>query len=237
MFQGGCMRLSALALIIGALAMAGSAQEKTLTDESINEGDTVTLSKDTTYILDGKVFVESGAVLNIRAGTVIKAEDGSGDDASALIICRGARIYAKGTKYNPIVFTAKSDELNNLSNDDKGLWGGVVILGNAVTNEGEDEIEGIAAGDERTKFGGEDDDDTSGVLRYVSIRHGGTTIAPDNELNALSMGAVGRGTVVDHVEFYANSDDGVESWGGCWNGSYLVSSFCDDDAFDIDQGC
>ena len=203
------MRLTALALIVGALAAGGSAQEKTLTDDSINEGEEITLSKDTTYILDGKVFVEEGAVLNIQAGTVIKAEEGTGDDASALIICRGARIYAKGTKYNPIIFTAKSDELGNLSNTDKGLWGGVVILGNAVTNEGEDEIEGIAAGDERTLFGGDDDDDTSGVLQYVSIRHSGTTIAPDNELNGLSMAAVGRGTVVDHVEFYASSDDEI----------------------------
>ncbi|MBN1759660.1 MAG: T9SS type A sorting domain-containing protein [Chitinispirillaceae bacterium] len=230
------MRFTALAMIMGALAISGSAQEKTLTDESIEAGETVTLSKDTTYILDGKVFVEEGAVLNIQAGTVIKGEEGSGDDASALIICRGARIYAKGTKYNPIIFTAKSDEMGNLSNTDKGLWGGVVILGNAVTNEGEDEIEGIAAGDERTLFGGDDDDDTSGVLQYVSIRHSGITIAPDNELNGLSMAAVGRGTVVDHVEFYCSSDDGVESWGGCWNGSHLVASFCDDDAFDIDQG-
>jgi trimeric autotransporter adhesin len=230
------MRLTALALLIGALAAGGSAREKTLNDDSINGGDTITLSKDTTYILDGKVFVESGAVLNIQAGTVIKAEEGTGDDASALIICRGARIYARGTRYNPIVFTAKSDELGNLTNDDKGLWGGVVVLGNAVTNEGEDEIEGIAAGDERTLFGGDDDDDTSGVLQYVSIRHSGTTIAPDNELNGLSMAAVGRGTVVDHVEFFASSDDGIESWGGCWNGRYLVSAFCDDDAFDIDQG-
>jgi hypothetical protein len=233
---GGFMKFGGILLMAGLLGAANAQPVKNLTDASINTGDTLTLHSDTTYLLTEKVFVEDGAVLKIEAGTLIKGQEKTGDNATALIICRGGKIYAQGTKFKPIIFTTESDNLGNLTSANKGLWGGVVILGKATTNEVEAEIEGIATGDPRALFGGTKDDDTSGVLKYVSIRHSGATIAPNNELNGLSLGGVGSGTVLEYVEAYASSDDGFEWVGGTVNGKHLGASFCDDDGFDIDQG-
>jgi len=212
-----------------------------------------------TYQLNGMVFVRSNGVLHIEAGTIIKGHNLGTDSTniSALVICRGARIYAEGTAQNPIIFTAEGDD-TTLPDDlpiwgptARGLWGGVVLLGNCVLNsainaagnaatpiyevyEGLPDVD--AGGEKLLRFGGTDDNDNSGILRYVSIRHGGAALFPNKEINGLSLGAVGRGTTIEFVETYCVADDGFEFFGGTVNTKYLVSSFNDDDSFDTDQG-
>ncbi len=217
------------------------AGEITVTDTDIPAGATVYWTADNTYILDGRVFVDEGAVLHIEAGTVIMGKPGQGENASVLIIARGAKIYAEGSAENPIIFTVEGDDVtdpDDLPFDQKGLWGGVIILGKATINvaAGENDIEGIPTTEARGLYGGTNDDDTSGILRYVSIRHGGTEIGEGNEINGLTLGGVGRGTIIDHVEVYANKDDGFEWFGGTVSSKYLISAFCGDDAFDMDEG-
>jgi hypothetical protein len=200
---------------------------------------TRTWTKTNTYILDGRVFVTDGVTLTIEAGTVIKGKARSAQDASALVIARGGKINASGTAAEPIIFTAEADNLNgNLGQSDRGLWGGVVILGRARTNtaSGQGNIEGIPTTEPLGIYGGTNDADDSGVFRYVSIRHAGSLLGPNNELNGLTMGAVGSGTTIEYVEVFANADDGFEWFGGTVNAKYLVSAFNDDDAFDWDEG-
>ncbi|OGU47137.1 MAG: hypothetical protein A2000_05355 [Ignavibacteria bacterium GWB2_36_8] len=218
----------------------------TVTDADIAPGATVNWTGNSTYLLDGFVFVEEGAVLNIEAGTVIKgkATPTTGDNASALIISRGAQIFASGTPNKPIIFTSESDDIanpNDLTSADRGLWGGLIILGRADINttSGVGQIEGIPTTEPRAAYGGgdtPDDAESSGVLRYVSIRHGGAELSPGDEINGLTLGAVGSGTTVEYVEIYSNLDDAVEWFGGTVNTKYLVSAFCGDDGFDFDEG-
>ncbi|HCE58187.1 MAG TPA: hypothetical protein DER09_10260 [Prolixibacteraceae bacterium] len=197
---------------------------------------------DNTYLLDGFVFLESGT-LTIDAGTVIKAKatPSTGDNASALIITRDAKIMAEGTAELPIIFTAEDDDLTDpadLTHEDRGLWGGVILLGKGVIGFTAEEsaIEGIPAGEERAKFGGTDDTHNTGVFKFVSIRHGGAELSPGNEINGLSVAGVGSQTVIENVEVFANSDDGFEFWGGTVMTKYLIAAFCGDDAFDYDDG-
>ena len=215
---------------------------ETITDSDINAGETVYWTADKTYLLDGLVYVEEGAVLNIEAGTVIKGKADS-DPTAALIISQGAKIYAEGTATNPIIFTAEGDDVSDpydVEFNTRGQWGGLIILGESVTNEtatdGISYVEGIEEESERTKFGGTDDSDNSGVLRYVSIRHGGAELAPGDEINGLTLGAVGSGTTIEYVEVFANKDDGVEWFGGTVNTKHLIAAFCGDDGFDHDMG-
>ena len=190
------------------------------------------------------VFVEEGATLNIEAGTIIKGKQtpSSNDLASTLVIARGATINAIGTAAAPIVFTAEIDDENDPNDmfvDDRGLWGGLIILGNAtITNDGqvEEAVEGLPAGDARSLYGGNNDEDNSGTLNFVSIRHGGAELAPGEEINGLTLGGVGAGTNIDYVEVIANSDDGIEWFGGTVSVSHASVAFCGDDSFDYDIG-
>ena len=230
-----------------------SRPEVTVTDHNIEEGDTVRWTADNVYILDGLVIVEEGATLHIDAGTVIKAEEGTGTNASALVIARGGKIFAEGAPTQPIIFTSIQDNISNLDlltneDPDRGLWGGIVILGRAGTNNPGDaagdfkEVEGVNEllpnGDTRAEYGGTVDDDDSGVMRYVSIRHTGINIGESdgNEIQGLTLGGVGAGTVLEHIEVFASGDDGVEFFGGTVNLKYFVSAFNSDDAIDWDQG-
>ncbi len=213
----------------------------TVTDTDIQPGQTVYWTADNVYHLDGRVFVDDGSALHIEAGTVIKGLPGQGEAASALIVARGGKIYAEGTADRPIIFTAESDDISNpvdVSYDTKGLWGGVILLGKAGINrpEGEYNIEGIPTTEPRGLYGGSDDADNSGVLRYVSIRHGGVEIGSGNEINGLTLGGVGNGTTIDHVEVFANKDDGFEFFGGTVNVKNLIVAFCADDGIDLDEG-
>jgi len=199
---------------------------------------TMTWTNDKIWILDGFVFINDGQELTIEAGTVIKGRSGQGANASALIVARGGKIDAEGTAANPIIFTAESDDLSGPLHGVRGLWGGLIVLGNAQINTavGEGQIEGIPEDEPRGAYGGDDDTDNSGTIKYVSIRHGGTEIGQANEINGLTMGAVGSGTTIDYVEVVYNKDDGYEWFGGTVNCKHLISAFCGDDAFDYDEG-
>ena len=207
----------------------------------------VTWTKDNVYTLAGRVVVPSGVTLTIEAGTVVKAFPGEEANACALIIARGGKIMANGTATEPIIFTTTADQITNdhpnypglanLSVDQKGLWGGLIVLGNAPisADASEIQIEGIPATDSNGLYGGSDNADNSGVIRYVQIRHGGTLLGDDNEINGLTLGGVGTGTTVEYVEVIANVDDGIECFGGSVNISHALVWAQGDDAFDIDQ--
>jgi len=206
-------------------------------------------SADNEYVLDGAIFVTDGASLSIEAGTVIKAQDGTDADASALVITQGSQIFAEGAPNNPIIFTSILDQdsdgdgILDGTKDQTGLWGGVIILGEAPTNnptvqqvEGLNEI--VPSGSDLADYGGNDPNDNSGVFRYVSIRHTGINIGTSsgNEIQGLTLGGVGAGTTIEFVESFASADDGFEWFGGTVNTRYLVSAFIEDDAFDTDEG-
>ena len=240
-----CCLMAICLMAAPSLALAQDApQVVVVQDDDINAGETVSWTSGTIYQLDGFVFVEDGATLNIEAGTVIwgQATPSTGDNASALIIARGATINATGTAEDPIVFTAEGDDPTDpadLPLDASGRWGGVIILGNAETNladPGVGQIEGISEQEARAAYGGSDNADNSGTLEYVSIRHGGAALSPNNEINGLTLGAVGSGTTIRYVEVLRNLDDGFEWFGGTVNTKYLVSSFNGDDSFDYDNG-
>ncbi len=201
------------------------------------------------YLLAGKVVVGDGITLTIEPGTIIKGKPGSGSLASALIVQRGAKLMAKGTADKPIIFTAEADNIGvgqksgtNLDETQRGLWGGVIVLGRASGSfkgdVSEVQIEGIPADDTYGLYGPGDslnDDDNSGVLQYISIRHGGALIGEGNEINGLTLGSVGRGTLIDHIEVVANVDDGIEFFGGTVDATNLLIWAQGDDAIDIDQ--
>ena len=202
--------------------------------------------KDSVYVIGNRVAVTAGNELTIEAGTVVKGMSGSGANAKSLIIARGAKLFANGTEAEPIIFTAYNDNIEsgmiespNFSADRKGLWGGLIILGNAKASlEGnlvEAAIEGIPATDENGKFGGDDDADNSGVIRYVSIRHGGANIGEGNEINGLTLGAVGSSTIIENIEVVANNDDGIEWFGGTVSVKNLIIWNAGDDAIDSDM--
>lgn len=205
---------------------------------------TTTWTKDNVYLLRGFIFVNEGQTLTIEAGTIIKGQEGVGPNASALIVARGGTIVAEGTAQEPIIFTSEEDEIqpgetrSTLPFTARGMWGGVLVLGNATitTAAGEASVEGLDVNDPRSRYGGEDDEDNSGILRYVSIRHGGSEIGAGNEINGLTMAGVGRGTTIEYVEVISNKDDGFEWFGGTVNTKYLLSAYCGDDAMDYDEG-
>jgi len=192
---------------------------------------TRTLSRDTAYILQGFVNVKNGAVIRIPPGTLIY-----GDSASrgTLIIERGGKIYANGTPTQPIVFTSRKQPGQRAAGD----WGGVIICGIAGTNLPGDSAAIEGAG---TIFGPgssftRNDDDSSGVLRYVRIEFAGVPFSPNNEINGLTMGAVGRRTVIEYIQVSYSNDDSFEWFGGTVNAKYLIAYKGLDDDFDTDNG-
>lgn len=221
----------------------------TITDKGEGTG-TMTMNSTTTYVLNGMVFVNSGQTLTIEEGTVIKGKSGQGENASALIVARGAKIMAQGTAANPIVMTSEADQIRRIADGNgfenggnlpataRGLWGGLIVLGNAQLNSepGTSAIEGIPTSESRGLYGGTDDADNSGMIKYVSVRHGGTDIGSGNEINGITLGGVGSATVINHVEVIANADDGIECFGGVARIKNAVVTNVGDDAFDYDEG-
>lgn len=228
----------------------------------------VTLDAAKEYLLTEVVYV-SDATITIPAGTVIRGVEGILDGSTVtqepgtLVITRTGQINAVGTPASPIIFTDEfdPDPVNNPTppqdvNGDliTGLWGGVIILGNAPTNNdqsagnallvpGTDFIEGLVepnpadpSPDLRGIYGGDRPHDSSGIMKYVSIRNGGFNLSSANEINGLTMGGVGDGTVLEYIEVIAGKDDGFEWFGGTVNSKYLLSAYNNDDAFDYDQG-
>jgi hypothetical protein len=193
-----------------------------------------TLQSGKTYKLKGTVYVVEGAKLTIESGVTIQGEKSS---RGTLVITRGTQIIANGTVDKPVVFT--SDQ----ANPQRGDWGGIVILGRAKTNSsfngvaGVGEIEGgVNNAEGLGLYGGDDDNDNSGVLKYVRIEYAGYAFLPDKELNGITFGGVGRGTVVDHVQVSWANDDSFEWFGGSVDCKYLISYKTLDDDFDMDNG-
>ena len=202
--------------------------------------------KECIYILNNKVVVPSGVTLTIEAGTIIKGTSGTGSLASALIIAQGGKIIAAGSASEQIVFTSTADNItvgesygSNLDQNNRGLWGGLIVLGYAPSSFAGDvdalQIEGIPAEDSWGLYGGNDPNDNSGILKYISIRHGGALIGEGNEINGLTLGGVGAGTEIDNIEVVGNVDDGIEFFGGTVDASNLLVWAQGDDAIDIDQ--
>ena len=175
--------------------------------------------------LNGWVYVDEGATLTIQAGTIIR-----GTEKSAVIVQRGGKINAVGTSTNPIVFT---------SNLPAGLrttssWGGLVLCGKATNNISGGV--GTAEGGITSQYGGTDDNDNSGTLKYVRIEFAGYEISTGSEINGLTLCSVGRATTIDHIQVSYSGDDAYEWFGGTVNAKYLISYKTEDDDFDTDNG-
>ncbi len=177
------------------------------------------------YILKGWVYVTDGATLTIEPGTVIK---GDKDTKAALIVETGGKIYAAGTSKEPIVFTSSQPAGSRKPGD----WGGIIICGKARNNK----TEMIIEGGPRSKHGGNDDNDNSGVLSYVRIEFAGYPFKTDQEINGLTMGSVGSGTKIEYIQVSYSNDDAYEWFGGTVNSKYLISYHSWDDDFDTDAG-
>ncbi|MBL4709949.1 MAG: hypothetical protein JKY48_16070 [Flavobacteriales bacterium] len=209
-----------------------------------------TWSEDTIYVLTSRIKVRSGVTLTINPGTIVKGSQGQEANAKVLMVMRGAKLMADGTASKPIIFTSILDKIqpgeiqSTLPNDLQGQWGGLAILGNAKISKGtldptmsfdEAQMEGVPATDLDGRYGGMNDADNSGILRYVSVRHGGTSIGSGNELNGISFGGVGNGTIVENIEIVANADDGLEFYGGTVNAKNIIIWNNGDDALDTDM--
>jgi hypothetical protein len=194
------------------------------------------LTSGNTYLLDGLVYIDSGYTITIQPGTTIQGRKGTN---SSLIIKRGAKILAEGTASQPIVFTSSAPEGQKRLGD----WGGLIILGRAKNNGSFNGIPGVmeiegginnAAGD--GLHGGNDDEDNSGIIKYVRLEFGGYPFQPDREINGLTCGSVGRGTTIDYVQVSYANDDAFEFFGGTVNAKHLISFRNLDDDFDTDNG-
>ncbi len=203
-----------------------------------------------TYILESRIAVVNGVTLTIQPGVIVKGNAGSAANATALIIAQGAKIDAQGTASSPIIFTSIADNIvpgqiasPNLDPTLNGLWGGLIVLGKAHISYQDDQgadqptasIEGVPANDPNGVYGGNDDNDNSGIIKFISIRHGGTNIGEGNEINGLTLGGVGSGTVIENVEIISNQDDGIEWFGGTVNVKNAIVWNTGDDAIDADQ--
>ncbi len=194
--------------------------------------DDIHLTSDKFWALKGEVHIgvdgKDSADLVIDPGTTVFGKTG----ADFLIVTRGSKIVAEGTSSQPIIFTSMKDAAGLLSVP--GDWGGIAIAGYAPTNAGNEERFEFSNTD--VSFGGENEDDNSGILKYVQIRYAGNEVRPGEELNGLSLGGVGRRTVIDYLEVYNGKDDGIESWGGNVNMKHLVLIGNGDDNLDFDHG-
>lgn len=186
-----------------------------------------TLKAGKKYILKGWVYCRPGSELTIPAGTIIQ---GDKETKAALIIEPGAKIHAVGTADKPIAFTSEQAKGNRKPGD----WGGVIICGKAPNNNGvmNQQIEGGP----KTKHGGEDANDNSGEFEYVRIEYAGYPFQKDKEINGLTLGSVGAGTKLDHVQVSYSNDDSFEWFGGTVNAKYLIAYKGWDDDFDTDNG-
>jgi len=220
-----------------AFSKNGKKTNEATTSVTINGAKTITVSgeitsnttwsSDNQYVLSGFVYVVDGVTLTIQAGTIIK---GDKDSKGSLIIERGAKLNAQGTALKPIVFTSNQPA----GSRNRGDWGGVIICGKATINVagGEAQIEGGP----RTFYGGSNDTDNSGILQYIRIEFAGIALQPDKEVNGLTLGGVGNGTTIDHIQVSFCGDDSFEFFGGTVNCKNLIAWKGYDDEFDTDYG-
>lgn len=189
-----------------------------------------TLTKDNTYLLQGIVYVINNAVLTIEPGTVIRGDYAS---SGTLVITKGAKLMAVGTESNPIVFTSNK----SIGEKKPGDWGGVIILGDAPVNK----IAGVGmiewGLDTRyAQFGGSNENDNSGEIKFLRIEYPGKKLSLDHELNGLTLAGIGKATIVENVEVSYSNDDSFEIFGGNLDLKNLISYRCTDDDFDFNFG-
>jgi hypothetical protein len=225
-----------LSLLVLAVSLAGGSQGYSQAPPNVQIV-TGTIAQNTTwfantvYVLRGAVFVASGATLTIEPGTLIAGEFATN---GTMVVSTGGRIVANGTAAAPIVFT--SDQPYgppDWPSDDRfrADWGGLIINGFGITNVG------IGFGEGGTgQFGGTNNADSSGVLRYVRVEYAGTEFSPDNELNGIAFQATGSGTIVEFIQVHMNLDDGIEFFGGATNVKYFVLTNIGDDSMDYTDG-
>ena len=186
----------------------------------------VVLKAADTVILKGYVYVQSGASITFEAGTIVRSDV---TEKGALIIERGAKIFANGTASSPVVFTSGKAAGSRAPGD----WGGIIILGKATTNRStEPTIEGGVG----RPYGGTDDNDNSGSMTYVRIEYAGIAAQPGSEINGLTLGAVGWATKIEHIQAVYSNDDAFEFFGGTVDCKYLIAFATADDDFDFDFG-
>ncbi|QQS30899.1 MAG: T9SS type A sorting domain-containing protein [Sphingobacteriales bacterium] len=226
------MRFFLLTLVICLTIFSSISAQNPVVPVSGNITTNTTWTNSNVYLLQGFVYVKNGATLTIQPGTIIKGEKSS---KGSLIVTRGAKIIADGTAQMPIVFTSNEP----IGDRTYGDWGGLILLGRAPVNKpgNEAEIEGgvnNAEGD--GLYGGTDPNDNSGVLRYVRIEFAGIAFTDNNEINGLTMGAVGSGTTIEYIQVSYCGDDSFEWFGGTVNAKYLISHRAWDDDLDTDFG-
>lgn len=216
-------------------------------------------TQDNTYNLLDQIYFLPGATLTIDAGVIV-ASTPTVTGAGSIAICRGAQVFVNGTRDKPVIMTTTNDTATWTGGNPKtgvwrpaaGEWGNLTVLGEAFISaslvpgnsatcnaNNRAPMEGLVAGfpgDTKILYGGDQDNDDSGSIKYLSLRYGGRVIAATNELNGLSMGGVGRATDINHIDIMNNLDDGIEIWGGTANLKYVNIWNIGDDAFDLDQG-
>lgn len=240
--------------LVAALAACGDDDNKATPDAPVNPGIdapagvtevmvTDAITSNTTWTADHvytlatmkQIFVKNGATLTIEPGTKVQGQQGS-----VLVITRGSKINAAGTKDKPILLTSSQPTGQKAA----GWWGGLLVLGAAPINVNalsvppstEATFEAFTSDLPEGKFGGTKADDNSGVLKYVRIEFAGFNFVADREFNNLTLCGVGNGTTIDYVQVHGGSDDGIEFFGGTVNVKHLVSSQNQDDGFDTDNG-
>ncbi len=248
------MKRKMIAALMMLAAMAGGVSAAKVNVSANIETDTV-WTADNTYNLTTQIYVLEGASLTIEAGTLVQS-DTTANGSGSLAVCRGAKIFVQGTENDPVIMTSSSDNLDTW-HEGCNEWGNLTLMGKAVIAYADPgagtpayadvnssipgtqaQMEGLTvpAGDTKNLYGGEDDQDDSGSISYLSIRYGGRVVGLANELNGLSLGAIGSETDINHVEIMNNVDDGIEIWGGTVNLKYVSIWNIGDDSLDADQG-
>lgn len=232
--------LNFIVLLLSAITVLSSCEEKLDPDADLKENPyeaivktkitgTRNFVKDSVYILIGQINVEG--TLNIEPGTIIK---GDKKTKGTLVVLPGGKIFAEGTPTEPIVFTSRMDAGERSAGD----WGGVILVGKAPVNQSNATVEGLSS---PVNYGTadipvRDENDNSGVLKYVRIEFSGIALQPDKETNGLTMCAVGKGTTISHVQVSYCGDDSFEWFGGNVNAKYLIAYLGLDDDWDVDFG-
>jgi hypothetical protein len=241
--------------IAAGFGMLGALSAQSIITVNSDITTSTTWTSNNVYSITQQVYVLPGATLTIEAGTVVASTGGS------LAVTRGAQIFVNGTEQRPVIMTSTADRATWTNGDPKtgtwraaaNEWGNLTICGSAYISENLNPntntpspnpanfatMEGLIAqfpGDQRIFYGGGNDNDDSGNIRYLSIRFGGQVIGLNNELNGLSLGGIGRNTEISHVEIMNNVDDGIEIWGGTVNLKHFSIWNIGDDSLDVDQG-
>lgn len=230
-FRKSFLMITAVALLSASIALSSCSKEngggtKPITEDELtgNISGTITLDASVTYSINGSVIVENGAILNIPAGTTIKAKKGFNN---YILVLQGGQINVQGTAERPVTMTA------DIENAEPGHWGGLIINGKAPLAGG---TIGSTEVSSAYQYGGNNPDDNSGNITYLILAYTGARSSADVEHNGLTLNGVGRGTKIENIYIPYSADDGVEFFGGTVNVKNLLVVDSDDDMFDFTQG-